>query len=256
MMLLAIETATSRLSVALIKGSDVLARADQEAAGKHAKLLIPTIDQLLKASGLTLAELGGLAVSIGPGSFTGLRVGLATVMGFRMVTGLPLAAVPTLEGMAWNFTPTRPKRAKTRSFPVDAPLSENGVLCPILKSRTGEVYWACYQWLADGTLKRIGDERVGSLAQMTQEVCGPIIVFGEGWRANREELMRLFRKRRLRAQEAPPDGMNASAVSIALAGQAMLARGEIAGHSLSPRYVQRAEAELVMERRAVGVGAR
>ena len=106
MKLLAVETATTRLSVALLDGKQAVARVDKEAEGQHAKHLIPAIDHVLRASGLTLPELQGLAVSIGPGSFTGLRVGLATVMGFRMVTGLPLAVVPTLEALAWNLRGT------------------------------------------------------------------------------------------------------------------------------------------------------
>src|SRR5215831_11130885 len=103
MKVLAVETATSWQSVAVLDDSRVLARYDQDAAGSHAKLLLPTIDRLLHETSLTLKQLDGLAVSIGPGSFTGLRVGLATLLGFRTITGLPMAIVPTLEGLAWNL---------------------------------------------------------------------------------------------------------------------------------------------------------
>src|SRR2546426_1721886 len=102
MKILAVETATSRQSVAVLDGPRVLARSDEEAAGSQARLLIPTIDRLLKASGLTLSSLEGLAVSIGPGSFTGLRGGLATVLGLPATTGLPVAAVPTLAAVGRN----------------------------------------------------------------------------------------------------------------------------------------------------------
>src|SRR2546426_7623966 len=99
MKILAVETATSRQSVAVLDGPRVLARSDEEAAGSQARLLIPTIDRLLKTSGLTLSSLEGLAVSIRPGSFTGLRGGLATMLGLRATTGLPLAAGPALEAV-------------------------------------------------------------------------------------------------------------------------------------------------------------
>ncbi|HKW85861.1 MAG TPA: tRNA (adenosine(37)-N6)-threonylcarbamoyltransferase complex dimerization subunit type 1 TsaB, partial [Nitrospiraceae bacterium] len=189
----------------------------------HAKWLVPTIDRVLASGGLTLSDLDGLAVSIGPGSFTGLRVGLATMLGLRVVTGLPLAAVPTLEAMAWNL----------RS--ADLPL------CPILRCRRGEVYWALYQWTSAGALRCITAERVGPLELLAQSINGPTLVFGEGWQTYRDDIRRLLGAR---ACEAPPEAMAASAVSVGLAGLERLARGEVAGQGLSPRYVQRAEAEL------------
>ncbi len=231
MKILAVETATSWQSVALVEGDRVLGRSDEEAAGSHAKTLLPAIDRLLAGCGLALTDLDGLAVSIGPGSFTGLRVGLATMMGFRAVTGLPLAAVPTLEAMAWNL----------RGAP--------GLLCPMLRARTGEVYWAQYQWLADGSLKPVQEDRVGTLAALAQSVHAPALMFGEGWLLHRQELCRLLGRRSSEAADAPSEAMRPSAVSVARAGAERLRRGEAAAPGLSPRYVQRAEAEIVWERR-------
>lgn len=231
MKLLAVETATSRLSAALLDGMQIVAHAEQDAPGKHAKHLIPTIDRLLKSNRLELSDLSGLAVSIGPGSFTGLRVGLATMMGFRMTAGLPLVAVPTLEAMAWNLRG------------ADRPV------CPILKARTGEVYWSVYRWSSDGVLESLVPERVGSLEMMLDALDGPVVVFGEGWQANREEFRRLLATRRHDLEEAPQEAMAASAVSVGLAALARFACGEVAGRGFAPRYVQRAEAELMLERR-------
>src|SRR2546426_5079718 len=105
MKILAVETATSRQSVAVLDGPRVLARSDEEAAGSQARLLIPTIDRLLKTSGLTLSSLEGLAVSIGPRSLSGLRGGLATMLGLPATTGVPFAAVATFEAMVPNVPP-------------------------------------------------------------------------------------------------------------------------------------------------------
>ncbi|TAJ25675.1 MAG: tRNA (adenosine(37)-N6)-threonylcarbamoyltransferase complex dimerization subunit type 1 TsaB, partial [Nitrospirae bacterium] len=163
MKLLAIETATPQQSVAILDGTTVLGRADEDAKGKHAMKLIPMIDRLLQATGLTLAELDGLAVSIGPGSFTGLRVGLATAMGFRSVTGLPLAAVPTLDAMTWNVRH------------VDR------LLCPVLKARTGEVYWGFYRWTSAGMLVRVTEEQIGSLEALARSIEGSTLMLGDGW---------------------------------------------------------------------------
>jgi tRNA threonylcarbamoyladenosine biosynthesis protein TsaB len=230
MKILAVETATARQSVALMDGTTVLARKDRDAAGHHAKYLVPAIDEVLKTAGCELSELHGLAVSIGPGSFTGLRVGLATMMGFRMVTKLPLAAVPTLDAMAWNLHGSK------------------DVLCPILKSRVGEVYWALYRW-QDARLIKIGEEQVGPLEKLAHAVTQPTVVYGEGWQANRDELRHLFTSSAVPIQEAAADVMAASAVSVGLAGMEKIRNKDLAGYGLSPRYVQRAEAEIMMDRR-------
>lgn len=234
MKLLAVETATGCQSVAVLDGTAVLARSDQDIQGAHARWLIPTIDRVLTASRLTLSGLEGLAVSIGPGSFTGLRVGLATMTGIRMVTGTPLAAVPTLEAMAWNLR------------------DPDRVLCPILKARAGEVYWAQYRWTSAGELTTIMEERVGSPEQVARSIGGPTLVFGEGWQLYCDELCRLLGLQEGDVREAPREAMAASAVGVGLAGLARLARGEAAGQGLSPRYVQRSEAELNLARRAIG----
>ena len=121
MKILAVDTATAWQSVALLENEALLALEEQEARGSHSRLLLPAIRRLFARTGLSLTRLDGLAVSIGPGSFTGLRVGLATLLGFRTISGLPLAAVPTLEGMAWNFRGT------------------DISLCPIVNSRRARI---------------------------------------------------------------------------------------------------------------------
>ena len=227
MKVLAVETATSWQSVAILDGSRVLARHDQDAAGSHAKLLLPTIDRLFRETGLTLKQLDGLVVSIGPGSFTGLRVGLATLLGFRTISRLPLAVVPTLEGMAWNLrgTPT--------------------LLCPILNSRREELYWALFRWTSDDRLERVLSEQVGTPIILGGSLTESVLVFGEGWTVE-ESAIRASTSSSVTVTEAP-DFAKPSAVSIGLAGIERLRRGEYAGVGISPLYVQRTAAELKYE---------
>lgn len=227
MKVLAVETATSWQSVAILDDSRVLARHDQDAAGSHAKLLLPTIDRLFHETGLTLKQLDGLVVSIGPGSFTGLRVGLATILGFRTISRLPLAVVPTLEGMAWNLRGT------------------STLLCPILNSRREELYWALFRWTSDDRLERVVSEQVGTPIILGSSLTESVLVFGEGWTV--EELaIRASTSSSVTVTEAP-DFAKPSAVSIGLAGIERLRRGEYAGTGISPLYVQRTAAELKYE---------
>lgn len=228
MKVLAVETATSWQSVAILDDTRVLARHDQDAAGSHAKLLLPTIDRLFRETGLTLKQLDGLAVSIGPGSFTGLRVGLATLLGFRTISRLPLAVVPTLEGMAWNLRGT--------STP----------LCPILNSRRGELYWALLRWAEEDRLEQVVSEQVGTPAMLGSSLTGPVLVFGEGWIVEASAIRASVRPS-VTVIEAPDHAVKPSAVSIGLAGIERLRRGEQAGLGIGPLYVQRTAAELKYE---------
>ncbi|MCG3774531.1 MAG: tRNA threonylcarbamoyladenosine biosynthesis protein TsaB [Nitrospira sp.] len=228
MKVLAVETATSWQSVAILDGGRVLARYDQDAAGSHAKLLLPTIDRLFRETGLTLKQLDGLVVSIGPGSFTGLRVGLATLLGFRTISQLPLAVVPTLEGLAWNLRGT------------------SDLLCPILNSRRGELYWALFRWAGDGRLERVVSEQVGTPVMLGNSLTESVLVFGEGWTVEASAI-RASTPSTLTMTEASDVAMKPSAVSIGLAGIERLRRGEYAETGISPLYVQRTAAELTYE---------
>ena len=228
MKVLAVETATSWQSVAILDGSRVLARHDQDADGSHAKLLLPMIDRLFCETGLTLKQLDGLVVSIGPGSFTGLRVGLATLLGFRTISQLPLAVVPTLEGLAWNL----------RGTP--------DLLCPILNSRRGELYWALFRWTGDDRLERVVSEQVGTPVMLGNSLTGPVLVFGEGWTVEASAI-RASIPPAVTMTETSDSAMRPSAVSIGLAGIERLRRGEHAGTGICPLYIQRTAAELKYE---------
>jgi tRNA threonylcarbamoyladenosine biosynthesis protein TsaB len=227
MKVLAVETATAWQSVALLSGERVLARYDQDAAGSHARLLLPAIDRVFSEAGLRPAQLDGLVVSIGPGSFTGLRVGLSTVLGIRTVTQLPLVVVPTLEGMAWNLR--------------DAAIP----LCPIINSRRGEVYWALFQWRGKDHLERLVTEQVGSAEALGKQLRGPVVVYGEGWDSEKAAIRASALGSAMITEAAKQ--MKPSAVSVALAGLVRLSGGERAGVGVSPLYVQRPEAEIKYE---------
>ena len=227
MKILAVETATAWQSVALLDSERVVARHDQDAAGSHAKLLLPAIDRLFSEAGFLPAQLDGLVVSIGPGSFTGLRVGLSTVLGIRTITQVPLAVVPTLEGMAWNL--------RDASLPI----------CPVINSRRGEVYWALFQWRGKDRLERLVPEQVGGASTLAKQLSDPVVIYGEGWETEKAAITANAASAAVfteaTAQKRP------SAVSVGLAGLVRLSRGEVAGLGVSPLYVQRPEAELKYE---------
>ncbi|HJR77350.1 MAG TPA: tRNA (adenosine(37)-N6)-threonylcarbamoyltransferase complex dimerization subunit type 1 TsaB [Nitrospiraceae bacterium] len=230
MKILAVDTATAYQSVAILDETTVLAQVDKDAKGSHAKSLVMSIDEALRTAKLALRELDGFALSIGPGSFTGLRVGLATVLGFRTILKKPLVAVPTLEAMAWNVRP----RA--------------GRICPMLKSRKDEVYWANYEWSSDHRLHRLIPEQVTSPDQVAASIHVPIVALGDGWETHGQMIRTMLGAGAGLVVDAPRDAMHPSAVSVALAARERFARQEFAGNGIAPLYIQRAEADLTYER--------
>jgi tRNA threonylcarbamoyl adenosine modification protein YeaZ len=149
MKLLAIDTSTDYLSLAVMDGEKAVSRIHRSAPRSHSSLLMPMIGRILKRSKIKLKDLDGFCLSIGPGSFTGLRIGAATVKGLAFVTKKPIAAVPTFDAIAENG----------KRF--------NGVLCPVLDARKGKVYACIYK--SDGkTVKKIS----GYLLMPAEELIG------------------------------------------------------------------------------------
>ena len=112
--LLHIETATDVCSVALSSGTEIIGLKEEAGGNNHAKNLLPFVDEVLKQSGMRMSEINGVAVSIGPGSYTGLRIGVSTAKGIAYTAGIPVMALSTLESIAqgakalWSKTSTEP----------------------------------------------------------------------------------------------------------------------------------------------------
>ena len=137
MKLLTLDTSTEYLVLAVTDGAKVLSRMHRKAPRSHSSLLVPMIERLLKKARLKLKALDGFCIGVGPGSFTGLRIGVATVKGLAFVTGLPVVAVPTFDAIARNAGRFR------------------GIICVILDARKNKVYGCFYRSNGKGAIKRI-----------------------------------------------------------------------------------------------------
>ncbi len=151
MYILGIETSTKTGSVAIVSEDGVIAQYSLNIEVTHSERLMSTVDRVLTDTGFQIADMDGYAVAIGPGSFTGLRIGLAAVKGLALVTGKPVAAVPTLKALAWNLP--------YAAYPV----------CPMLDARKNEVYAATYRF--EGTALVYGmAEAVISLSRLSERI--------------------------------------------------------------------------------------
>lgn len=223
MVILALETGTSSPSVAIFKDRTLLVSSVCLPGQSLTSQLLPTIDRLLVFVGMHISDCQGLAVSIGPGSFTGLRVGLATMSALRLALQIPLVGVSTLEGLAWNLLPTH------------LPIFSTVYVKP------GSLYWGIYQW-EGGTMIRRGDEAMGTVADSLPYLKGDHQVVGDGWSRNRE----LFVLDQGSLLAPSPDPEPPSAQGIGLAGFGLLERGQWLPEGTSPQYLQPSYAEVAM----------
>lgn len=133
-LILAIETATEACSVALVRDGEVLVEKTVVATNVHAAKLTLFIEDLMQETGLAFADLNGVAISKGPGSYTGLRIGVATAKGLCYALDIPLLAVNTLEAMVHKLLREQGAAFNDRDF----------LFCPMIDARRMEVYTAFY----------------------------------------------------------------------------------------------------------------
>jgi tRNA threonylcarbamoyl adenosine modification protein YeaZ len=148
-LLLALDTATPAVTVALHDGRSVLAESSQIDARRHGELLLPAVDRVLAAGGAQLDAVTGIVVGVGPGPYTGLRVGLVTAETFASVLGVPVYGLCTLDGLAY-------------ASEIDGPF------VVATDARRKEVYWARY---ADRRT-RVGEPSVDRPAEIAEQVAG------------------------------------------------------------------------------------
>lgn len=233
MNILAIETSTLLGGVAIMnRESGLIAEGRLNVRSTHSERLMTEIAHLMSMASLRVDAMDVFAVSIGPGSFTGLRIGLSTVKGFAFATGKPIVAIPSLEALAWNF-----------------PFSAHPV-CTLFDARKREVYAALFRW-EGGTFHRIVPETslpLEALLEKLQDATFSVpqrerIVFaGEGALLYRREI-----ENRLGAGALfpPPEKTVPSPANVASIGLQLAERGEFAHPiRLVPFYLRKSEAEL------------
>ena len=219
---LGIESASPQGGVALVGEEGVIAEYVLNVKATYAERLMPAIDRVLHDARMSIPEVEGLAVSIGPGSFTGLRIGLSTVKGLALATGKPVVGVPTLQAMAWSLPYCR--------YPV----------CPILDARKKELYSALFEYRGV-ELVCLREERALLPEALVQWISQPTLFLGDGW-----HVYGAFLREALGGLAIPPPALRgASPAAVADLGRRRLLRGDRDQvEELVPRYIRSSEAEL------------
>lgn len=224
-LILAIETATMCGSVALVKENRCLAEFALQTGETHSRRLLAGIDFLMQETGIEWSKVDAVAVSLGPGSFTGLRIGLATAKGLVMATGTKLIGVGTLDGLA-------------------AQLHGSGefLICPVLDARKKEVYAGFYRCDSHGMPRRLGEYLVVSPKTLCTKIEEPVVLVGDGAAVYGE----LFHEKLGDLlKEVPSSVYFPRAAAIALLGLEKLRAGEfLEPEGAEPLYIRPSEAEL------------
>jgi len=215
---LGIETGGSIVSLGVVNQGQIAASFSRTLAS-HCSGLPVAIDECLEGAGFTLRDLTAIAVGIGPGSFTGLRVGLSYGKGLARALGIPITGVSSLDAivMAARIEP------------------REGTVCPVIDARRGEVYAALYRFSGDALEKKV-NEFAASAAELAGMIDGDVVFTGD---PIQEEVQRLAAARGCRAVAIGAAEMYLRGGAVAGIGAARIATGLVANTAtLEPLYVR------------------
>jgi tRNA threonylcarbamoyladenosine biosynthesis protein TsaB len=223
MLILAVDTSTQSGSVALLKGDSVLAECLINVGINHSKTLLPAIERILSLGVAKIAEVDLFALTIGPGSFTGLRVGASTVKGLALGADKPVVGVSSMDALALNVA------------------NSTITICPMLDARKKEVYTALYRPDRGGIPEKIVEETVVDPETFLKGIDEDVIFLGDGAR-NYSGLIKEILPGR--SYFALPQHQYIKASAVGLLGMNKFIEGDILDiMTFTPQYLRLSEAE-------------
>lgn len=221
MLILALESSAKAASVALMEDESLIAQYSQCSGLTHSRTLLPMVEDMLKNTEKKIADVDLIAVAHGPGSFTGIRIGVSTVKGLAWASDKKCVGVSTLEAMAWHG------------------VSAGGLICPVMDARRSQVYNALFETDGDGRPVRLTEDRAVSLAELAGELkdyeCAPLLV-GDGAKLTYDYLTNEGTACRM----APANLLYQSAWGV---GMAALGKEAGGADDLLPVYLRLSQAE-------------
>lgn len=227
MVILAIDSSATAASAALMDDNKLIGEFFTNTDFTHSRTLAPMIENLLDVTGKTVSDIELVAVSNGPGSFTGVRIGVSVAKGIAFADDLPCMAVSTLEAMAYNLTLT------------------DCIVCAVMDARRNQVYNAMFR-IRFGEVERLCDDRAIALSDLKAEIAEKyngqrVILVGDGSTITMREVMDLP----MSVEMAPEPIRFQRASSVAAAVQAHMTAGEkpLKSAELLPSYLRLSQAE-------------
>ena len=220
MLILALESSAKAASVALMHDSELLAQYSQCSGLTHSRTLLPMVEDMLKNTDTKLADVDLIAVAHGPGSFTGIRIGVSTVKGLAWASDKKCVGVSTLAAMAWHGA------------------AAGGLVCPVMDARRSQVYNALFE-IKDGVPERLCQDRAIALSELALELKGyecEVWLVGDGARLSFDYLA----NEGIKCRVAPQNLLYQSAWGVGM--EAMRTKAGTADELL-PVYLRLSQAE-------------
>ena len=232
MLILSFESSARAASVALVRDGHLVSQSTQCSGLTHSRTLLPMAEDMLKNAELTVKDVDVLAVAQGPGSFTGIRIGVSTVKGLAWGAEKPCVGVSTLEAMAWHG------------------VAAGGVICPVMDARRGQVYNALFA-IRDGKPVRLCPDRPIALDELLPELqalAEPVFLVGDGAAMTAAFLEKAGLSFRL----APENLVWQDAWGVAMAA---MGKPCVSGDELLPVYLRLSQAERERQERLAAEAA-
>lgn len=221
--ILGVDTSTMTAGIGIVEDTEILVEAKFNVEITYSEILLSSIDQVLKNVSLKIDDMDGYAISIGPGSFTGLRIGLSTVKGLSFASGKPIVPVPSLDALA--------RLSLYCQYPV----------VTMLDAKKNQVYATIYE-TKDGELKRQSDYLVIDVEDLVKRISQKTLFVGSGAKLYQKKLIELLKDKAYfsLAEQSLPSG-----AAVALLGHQKLVMGRSEDIvNLEPLYLRKSEAEL------------
>lgn len=213
-------------AAAVCDGEKLMAEFLINCGKTHSQKIMPLIENMLGSLGLTCGDIDCYAAACGPGSFTGVRIGAATLKAMAHASGKPCAVISTLEALAQNVP------------------YFGGIICPILDARRGQVYAAAFESDGCGGVKRLLDDTALKLTELIEKLAADgrdVLFLGDGVFVHRDMIVELLGTA---AHFAPPNLNMNMAGSVAYLGAKAFERGDVVGYAkVVPSYVRLSQAE-------------
>lgn len=233
MKILAIDTSATAASVAVAEDDKIIGEYFINTKLTHSQTLIPMAEQLIKSVSLSVNDIDAVAVNAGPGSFTGVRIGVAAAKGIAFANDLPCVSVSTLQSMAYNM------------------LENDCVVCGVMDARCQQVYNALFR-VNDKSVERLTDDRALSLEDLKREleqINDKVVLVGDGT----EITKKYFNGKLLNVVSAPINKRIQNASSTAMVAYEMIKEGKtVSSDELMPVYLRLPQAQRELNKKAAG----
>jgi len=223
MIILAVDTTTFAGSVALLENTKLLSEVNIESFSTYSERLLPSINFLLEINKLRIQEIDAFAMAIGPGSFTGIRIGLSMIKSFSYASGKPIAPVSSLKALALKLF-----------------RSQSRLICPILDAKKGEIYAALFESRKDELKEIIAQGAYSPDYFFSLVPCHRVVYFiGNGIQTYREKINQYYKDKARFSFRSP-----FIAYEVGLSGYELLRKNKgISFRELKPLYFRRSQAE-------------